>query len=150
MRSSAQLRSSNLTHDNIYGHGTCEGGDMPLGAPTHKLIWSFNHVAVWDDVTNWIHYISNSRRHKHETKQGGGFLWKYPTLKVKWPGAAHLINWWNYISTFTRIMAHKLDRVLTSGGRFRTQTPKLSSTSCYRIKTKIPNSKDCMMNFKSR
>ena len=142
MRSSAQLRSSNLTCDNTYGHGTCEGGDIPLGAPTHKVIWSFNHVVVWDDVTNWIHYISNSRRHKHETKQGGGFLWKYPTLKVKWPGAAHLINWWNYISTFTRIMTLKLDRV--------TQTPKLSSTSFYRIKTKIPNSKDSMMNFTRR
>lgn len=142
MRSSAQLRSSNLTCDNTYGHGTCEGGDIPLGAPTHKVIWSFNHVVVWDDVTNWIHYISNSRRHKHETRQGGDFLWKYPTLKVKWPGAAHLINWWNYISTFTRIMTLKLDRV--------TQTPKLSSTSFYRIKTKIPNSKDSMMNFTRR
>ena len=142
MRSSAQLRSSNLTCDNTYGHGTCEGGDIPLGAPTHKVIWSFNHVVVWDNVTNWIHYISNSRRHKHETRQGGDFLWKYPTLKVKWPGAAHLINWWNYISTFTRIMTLKLDRV--------TQTPKLSSTSFYRIKTKIPNSKDSMMNFTRR
>ena len=142
MRSSAQLRSSNLTCDNTYGHGTCEGGDIPLGAPTHKVIWSFNHVVVWDDVTNWIHYISNSRRHKHETRQGGDFLWKYPTLKVWWPGAAHLINWWNYISTFTRIMTLKLDRVK--------QTPKLSSTSFYRIKTKIPNSKDSMMNFTRR
>ena len=142
MRSSAQLRSSNLTCDNTYGHGTCEGGDIPLGASTHKVIWSFNHVVVWDDVTNWIHYISNSRRHKRETRQGGDFLWKYPTLKVKWPGAAHLINWWNYISTFTRIMTLKLDRV--------TQTPKLSSTSFYRIKTKIPNSKDSMMNFTRR
>ena len=38
MRLSAQLRSSNLTHDNTYGHGTCEGGDIPLEAPTHKVI----------------------------------------------------------------------------------------------------------------
>ena len=45
-----------------------------------------------------------------------------------------------YISTFTRIMATKLGRVLTSWKRFRTQTPKLSSTSGYKIKTKMSNS----------
>lgn len=41
----------------------------------------------------------------------------------------HVLNFKNYISSFTRFLDTKLGSVLTSGKRFRMQTPKLSQTS---------------------
>ena len=32
--------------------------DLPRGAPTHKVTWTFDHEIFEDNVTNWNHYIS--------------------------------------------------------------------------------------------
>ena len=32
------------------------GGFIPLGTPTHKLIWSFGHMVLRGHVTNWIRF----------------------------------------------------------------------------------------------
>ena len=44
-----------------YGHQIWQGGNLPWGAHTHKVIWSFDHVVFWDQVTNLNYYISISR-----------------------------------------------------------------------------------------
>ena len=41
-------------------------------------------------------------------------LWEATSLKVTWPDVDHVLNWYNYISTFTRLMASDLGRALTS------------------------------------
>ena len=43
-----------------YDHETRQGGDIPWRAPTHKVTWSLNHVALQGDVACWIFYISAS------------------------------------------------------------------------------------------
>lgn len=38
---------SNLYYHNTYCHQNCQIGGTPLGAPSHKVIWSFNCVVLW-------------------------------------------------------------------------------------------------------
>ena len=42
----------NLHYHNDYGHQTCQGGDLPWGSPTPKILWPFDHVVLRDQVTN--------------------------------------------------------------------------------------------------
>ena len=37
---------------------TTKLGQLHWGAPSRKVTWSFNHVVLWDHVTNQIRYIS--------------------------------------------------------------------------------------------
>ena len=39
-------------------HQTWQECGLPWGSPTHKVIWSFNHVFLRDHVTNLNYYIS--------------------------------------------------------------------------------------------
>ena len=41
-----------LYYHNYYGYQPWEGGDLPLGYPTLKITWPFNHVILRDYVTN--------------------------------------------------------------------------------------------------
>ena len=41
-------------------HQILQGGDLPWGTFTHKVIWSFKQMVMWDRVTRWKQYISNS------------------------------------------------------------------------------------------
>ena len=76
--------------------------------------------------------------------------WEAPTLKVRWPG--HVTYRQNYIFIFTRLIATKLARVLTSGRRFRMQTPKFSPTSwCHTfITASLPTSNSKLVSVNSR
>ena len=49
---------------------------------------------------------------------------------ITWPEWCHVTTWKIYFFTFTRLMATKLGKVLTSRRRFSTQTLKSSPTSC--------------------
>ena len=62
------------------------------------------------------------------TRQVGDLLQKTPSLKTRWSHVGHETNWWNYISIFTRLMGTNCGSMMTSCRRFRTQTPKSSST----------------------
>ena len=58
------------------------------------------------------------------------------THYVTWPfvhvtNVSHVTKLKNYISTFTRFMTTKLGRVLTSGRKFGTQTPKSPTSNYY-------------------
>ena len=45
-----ELKSLYLYYYNTYDHETWQGGDIPWRAPTHKVTWSLNHVALQGDV----------------------------------------------------------------------------------------------------
>ena len=36
----------------VHGHQTWQGGDLQWGAPALKIVWLFDHVVLWDYVTN--------------------------------------------------------------------------------------------------
>ena len=46
-----------LHYHNAYEHQIWQGGDLPWGAPTYKVIWPFDHMVLQDYVTCWNHYI---------------------------------------------------------------------------------------------
>ena len=43
-----------------YGHKILQGGNLPSWAPTHKIIWPFDHVVLWDHTTKKSHFISTT------------------------------------------------------------------------------------------
>ena len=47
-----QLKTLYLHYHNAYGHQIWQGGDLPWGAPIHKITWPFDHVILQDRVTN--------------------------------------------------------------------------------------------------
>lgn len=118
-------KSLNLPYYNAYGHQTCQGGDILLGASSHKFIWSLSYVILSGHVTNWIRCISICRRPKtrHETRQSHDLPWKAPSygLRLFTKRTDKIIS---------PLMATKFGMVLTSGKRLKTQTPKSSLTSC--------------------
>ena len=66
------------------------GCDMPWRGPTHKVTWPFDHVVLWDDVTNSNHYISTTTMPM--TTKLGGML---PYLEWILPNKSydHIIKW---------------------------------------------------------
>ena len=134
MKSRHKLKLLNLYYHNAYSHKNCQGGDTPLKATSHKVIWSFNCVVLWGDMTNQIHYTSICRI------PIGNKLGKVVTDHERLPILSHMISDGScdmftkkYISNFTKFMASKLGRVLISGRRFRTQTSKSPPTSCFKL-----------------
>ena len=41
-----------LHYHNVCGHQTWQGGELPWGSPTHKIIWPFDHMVLQDHGTN--------------------------------------------------------------------------------------------------
>ena len=39
-------------YHNAYGHQPWQGGDLSLGALTHKITWPFDHVVLQDHKAN--------------------------------------------------------------------------------------------------
>ena len=72
--------------------------------------------------------------YRHHNRQGAELILKAPKHDtfIKWPTWGHVTVWKIYISIFMRFIANKaneLDRLLTSGWIFSTQTLKSSQTS---------------------
>ena len=50
-----------LYYFNAYRHQTWKDSDLlPLGAPTHNVKWTLDHVFLQDYMTNCNHYISTT------------------------------------------------------------------------------------------
>ena len=83
-----------------------QDGDLPWGASTHVVTWSFNQVALWGHLTNWIFYISTCTRPinaKHRVR--------YPLKHVLTWG--HVTNELGCIPICSRPMAIKGGSVVT-------------------------------------
>ena len=50
-----------LHYHSVYGHQTCEDGDILWQAPNYKVTESFDHVLLQGHMTNKNHYISIPR-----------------------------------------------------------------------------------------
>ena len=61
LRSPDKLISSYLQYHSSYDHQIWEDRNLPWWAPAYTVIWTFNHVVLWDHVTNLNHYISTSK-----------------------------------------------------------------------------------------
>ena len=48
-------------YHNDYGHPSCQGGELPVGALTHYITWPFDHEILRDYATNQNHYSSTTR-----------------------------------------------------------------------------------------
>ena len=51
-RSRGKLKSLHLHYHNIYGLKIKQKGDLPWLRCTHKAIWPYNLVVLWDHMTN--------------------------------------------------------------------------------------------------
>ena len=60
-RSQDKLKPLNLHYHSVYGHQTCNNGNIPWQTPNHKVIQSFDHVVLQGHVTNKSHFISITR-----------------------------------------------------------------------------------------
>ena len=60
VRSHYKLNTLYLHFHKTNRHQILQGGDLPWGTFTHKVIWSFKQMVMWDRVTRWKQYISNS------------------------------------------------------------------------------------------
>ena len=133
MRSHHKLKNIKSPYHNAYRHQSCQGGDIPIGASTHKVTGSSNLVVFWDHVTNTL-YLHLLKTYGHQTRQCGEIPWKSPSLKsrdsplIPWPKWCHAENREIYFFTFARLMATKLGRVLSSGGN-----SKGKRQSCHRL-----------------
>ena len=97
----------------------------------YKVTWSFDHAALRDHVTNQ-HYQVSTKTVPIDTKFGR-VLTNFVRLPLLKPPYDFLIKWitWGHvkistISTFTKLIVTRLDRVLTSRRRFSSQTLKSS------------------------
>ena len=53
----AGMFKSPLPH---YGHQIWQGGHIQWGAPNDKVTWPFDHVVLWDHVTNQKHFSTTT------------------------------------------------------------------------------------------
>ena len=70
------------------------------GTPTHKVIWSSNHVVLWVHVRNYIIYISACTDHNaygNQTFQGYNILRGAPTHEFPWPVSEVFL--WGHVTT---------------------------------------------------
>ena len=56
-----QVKTLYLHYHNAYGYQTWQGGDLPYGAPTHKITGHFGQVVLEDHVSNKSNCISTIR-----------------------------------------------------------------------------------------
>ena len=118
MRSQHNLKLLNCPYHNACGHQTCQGGFIPLGTPTHKLMIFWSHgLERSRDKLNTFYSIC---RRPMSTKQGKAMAcherlqpWKSHDLT--------LVTWQTdeIISQFSQNLAG-----------FRMLTPKLTPISC--------------------
>ena len=65
-----------------------QGDNLTWGAPTNKVIWSFNHSLVRSrDKLNTLYLHFD---YSHHSWQGGDLPWGVSTLKVTWPFKNHI------------------------------------------------------------
>ena len=90
-----------------------QGDDLLRGTFTHKVIWPFDHVVLWDCVTNKNHYISAATFSPYGHETWGAIEGLLP-INLLDP----LITWsceitWKIksISTTTMPTTKKLDRL---------------------------------------
>ena len=89
-----KLKFFYLYHHNVYGYQTWKSGDLPWGAPTHKVARPFNHTVLRDQVTNQkcLHYHNTW---SHQTRDHDDLEWGVSTHKFTWPSKKLLrgITW---------------------------------------------------------
>ena len=60
VRSCDKLKSLYLWYHSTYGHITSQDCNLPWWAPAQKVAWHFDHVVLWNLVTNRNNYISTT------------------------------------------------------------------------------------------
>ena len=65
---------SYLHYYNVFGNETWQGGDLPWGAPTHKIKWAFYYVVFQYIIYIYI-YIHYHSAHGHQTWKGDDLPW---------------------------------------------------------------------------
>ena len=83
-RSRDKLKPSFLHYHNAYGHQIWQDGDLPWGAPIHKVN---DHLIMWFFKITWqIKNISPlPQSYDHHTWRDSEIQWGTPTHKVTWP-----------------------------------------------------------------
>ena len=152
MRSRDKLREPNVPYLNVYGHQTLQSGNLPWGAPILNVNWSFSHVVLWDHATYYICYISTCTRPMDTnygkvvtyceelppiTILSREVKWQIKIIKSLISQCIWSLNLsicrWIYMTPrwlcdklikllHTHFQKVDVDRVLTSGKMFRTQT----------------------------
>lgn len=93
-----------LNYQNVYGHWTFFGGDIPQGLPPTKFEWQLNVLILWINVTNKIHVFTILGKVLTH-------YWRISPLKshntlISWPIRGYMTIWKMYISAFTRVNGH--------------------------------------------
>ena len=91
-----KLKSLYLYYHNAYGHQTWQDGDLPWLSFNHKVIWPYNHMALWD------HY-----RSLWPQNVAGRLL----TLSDSYP-QTHIITWSCKIMWQTKMLIYPLTQCL--------------------------------------
>ena len=117
-RSRDKLKLLYFHYHSIHGHQAWRDGDLPWGAPYHKVIKRFDHVVLQGYVTNENHYIFPTRV-SMATKRGRMITYLDGLLPIK--SLDSLITWsceitWetkSIILNTTVLMVTKLGRMVT-------------------------------------
>ena len=104
-----KLKSLYLHYRNIYGHKTKQYGDLPWLLFTHKIIWRYNHVVLWDHITNLKHCVSTTIM-LMATKYG--WVMTYLAWLLPMKSHDHIIRWSCKIIWQTRIIMYRLTQCL--------------------------------------
>ena len=59
-RSCGKPKTLYLHYQGLYGYQTWSDGNLPWWAPAHKVKWPFDHVVLWNHVTNYNRCISTT------------------------------------------------------------------------------------------
>ena len=104
-----KLKSLYLHYRNIYGHKTKQYGDLPWLLFAHKIIWRYNHVVLWDHMTNLKHCVSTTIM-LMATKYG--WVMTYLAWRLPMKSHDHIIRWSCKIIWQTRIIMYRLTQCL--------------------------------------
>ena len=100
-----------LNYQNVYGHWTFYGGDIPQGLLPTKFEWQLNVLILWINVTNKIHVFTLRRPIGTILGKALTHYWRISPLKshdtlISWPIWGYMAIWKVYISAFTRVNGH--------------------------------------------
>ena len=85
-RSRNKLKPLYLHYHNIYGHKTRQCDELLWLPFTHKFKWPYNHLVLWDHMTNKKYCILHYRNgFGLKTWLDDGLLWVTSAYKVTWP-----------------------------------------------------------------
>ena len=104
-RSLGKRKSLFFDYHNIYGHKIRHDGDLTWVLLTNKVQWPYNHVVLWDHVTNEKHFISTTKM-LMATIRGRMMTYLEWLLPIK--SHDHIVMWSCKITWQTKIITHLL------------------------------------------